>query len=362
METIFTPWRLGSLELPNRLVRSATWEGMAQDNGAVTDELAAFTGELADGGVGLIISGYAYVSPDGLGLPKQTGVYSDILVGGLTKMSDAVHAAGGRIALQIVHAGGQTRSEWIGGPTVGPSALVHPQFGEAQELSIDRIGDIVNDFAAAARRAVEAGFDAVQLHGAHGYLVNQFLSPNTNHRTDDYGGDLANRSRFCFEVYEAVRREVGPDFPVFIKLNSDDAVEGGFELTESIEVARGLSDRGIDAIEVSGGVPAAGSKSAARLVKNPDDEGYFLSNARAIKDAVPCPVITVGGYRSRAKIAEALQWVDAVALCRPFIRQPDLANLFKSGSTDEADCVSCGGCFKLGLDQGIGCAVIRGAT
>jgi 2,4-dienoyl-CoA reductase-like NADH-dependent reductase (Old Yellow Enzyme family) len=362
MDPIFTPWRLGSLELPNRLVRSATWEGMAQVNGAVTEELAGFTADLAAGGVGLIISGYAYVSPDGLGLPKQTGVYSDILVGSLAMMSDAVHAAGGRIAIQIVHAGGQTRSEWIGGTPVGPSAMVHPQFGEVEELSVGRIHDIVADFAAAARRSREAGFDAVQLHGAHGYLVNQFLSPNTNRRTDEYGGSLANRARFCFEVYDAVRNEVGPDYPVFIKLNSDDAVEGGLELAEAVEVARGLSERGIDAIEVSGGVPSAGARSAARLVKSLDDEAYFLDNARAIKDAVDCPVITVGGYRSRAKIAEALEWVDAVALSRPLIRQPDLANLFKDGGTDVADCVSCGGCFKLGLEQGIGCAVLRGAT
>jgi len=362
MDAIFTPWRMGSLELPNRLVRSATWEGMAQPNGAVTDKLAAFTGELADGGVGLIISGYAYVSPDGLGLPKQTGVYSDILTGPLTLMSNAVHSAGGRVALQIVHAGGQTRSDWIGGPPVGPSAMVHPMFGEIQELSTDRIREIVNDFAGAARRAVEAGFDAVQLHGAHGYLVNQFLSPNTNLRTDEYGGDIGNRARFCYEVYDAVRRVVGPDYPVFIKLNADDAVDGGLELADAVEVARGLSKRGIDAIEVSGGVPAAGTKSAARLVSKPDEEGYFLDHARAIKAVVDCPVITVGGYRSRTKIAEALQSVDAVAMCRPFIRQPDLANLLEDGSTEKTDCVSCGGCFKLGLEQSLGCAVLLGAA
>jgi len=360
MDTIFTPWRMGSLELPNRLVRSATWEGMAGVDGEVTDELAAFNGKLAEGGVGLIISGYAYVSPDGLGLPKQTGAHSDALVDGLAAMSSAVHSAGGRIALQIVHAGGQTRSEWTGRPTVGPSAMVDPMFGEVQELSAGRIREIVGDFAAAAKRAVEAGFDAVQLHAAHGYLINQFLSPNTNRRNDGYGGDPANRARFCFEVYEAVRREVGTDYPVFVKLNSDDAVDGGLDLAEAIEVARGLSERGIDAIEVSGGVPAAGAKSAARVVKNPGEEGYFLGNARAIKEAVDCPVISVGGYRSRSKIVEALQWIDAVAMSRPFIRQPDLANRLEDGSADRADCVSCGGCFKLGLQQGIGCAVLLG--
>jgi 2,4-dienoyl-CoA reductase-like NADH-dependent reductase (Old Yellow Enzyme family) len=154
---------------------------------------------------------------------------------------------------------------------------------------------------------------------------------------------------------------VGPDYPVFIKLNAEDAIEGGLELVDAIEVARGLSERGIDAIEVSGGVPAAGKRSAARLVKGAEDEGYFLDHARAIKGVVECPVITVGGYRSRAKIAEALQWVDAVAMSRPFIRQPELANLLRDGTIDRTDCVSCGGCFTLGLERAIGCAVLRGA-
>jgi 2,4-dienoyl-CoA reductase-like NADH-dependent reductase (Old Yellow Enzyme family) len=358
MDTLFTPWKMGSLEIPNRLVRSATWEGMALDNGAVTDALAKVTADLARGGVGLIITGYAYVSPEGLGLPRQTGAYSDVLVEPLRTMTDAVHEAGGLVALQVVHAGGQTRAEWIGRTPVGPSAMVSERFGEVQALTRDQISEIVHSFAAAAGRARRAGFDAVQLHAAHGYLINQFLSPNTNRRDDDYGGDITGRSRLCLEVYDAVRAEVGPDFPVFVKLNSEDCVEGGLELADAVEVSRRLSACGIDAIEVSGGVPAAGRKSAARAVKNPDDEGYFLANARVIKKVVACPVLVVGGFRSRSTIEHALEEIDAVSISRPFIRQPDLANLLRTGEVDTADCVSCGKCLAATMEHGLTCGVL----
>jgi 2,4-dienoyl-CoA reductase-like NADH-dependent reductase (Old Yellow Enzyme family) len=361
MDTLFTPWKLGSLEIPNRLVRSATWEGMALDNGAVTDALAEVTADLARGGVGLIITGYAFVLPEGRGLPKQIGVYSDELVDSLGRMTDAVHEANGLVALQIVHAGAQTRSEWIGRTPLGPSAMIHPSFGEPVEgLALDQISEIVTAFASAARRARAAGFDAVQLHAAHGYLINQFLSPHTNRRDDHYGGSLEGRASLCFDIFDAVRAEVGPDFPVFIKLNSEDCVEGGLELADAVEVARGLSERGIDAIEVSGGVPYAGKKGAARLVRNRDEEGYFFANARAIKEVVDCPVLFVGGIRSRSVIEHALEEIDAVSICRPFIRQPTLANLFREHLIDKADCVSCGKCLEATMENGLSCGVLIG--
>jgi 2,4-dienoyl-CoA reductase-like NADH-dependent reductase (Old Yellow Enzyme family) len=358
MDAIFTPWRLGSLEIPNRLVRSATWEGLAQDDGSVSERLAAVTADLARGGVGLIVTGYAFVAPEGRGLPRQTGVFADELIEPLTLMTRAVHNAGGLVALQIVHAGGQTRSKWTGSQPLGPSKLVHPwSEDEVKEMSLDEIHGVVQAFAAAARRARAADFDAVQLHAAHGYLINQFLSPNTNLREDDYGGNLGNRARFCYEVYDAVRAEVGSDFPVFIKLNSEDAVDGGLELSDAVETARGLAQRGIDAVEISGGVPAAGKKAAARTVPRTEDEGYFLDNARAVKRAVDCPVIAVGGFKSRSRILEALESVDAVAMCRPFIRQPDLANRFRNGTLDAAECVSCSQCGAATMEAGLRCGV-----
>ena len=362
MRRSFSPWQLGGLEIPNRFVRSATWEGMAEADGTVTPALAEVTADLVRGGVGLIISGYAYVRPEGLGLPRQTGAYDDSLVPSLRLMADAVHEAGGRIALQIVHAGGQTRAEWIGGATpLGPSAMEQPGFGDVAELTILQIEEIVAAFGDAARRGKEAGFDAVQLHGAHGYLINQFLSPHTNRREDAYGGDLEGRARFALEVYDAARAAVGASYPVFIKLNSEDCVEGGLELPDAVEVARLLSERGIDAVEVSGGVPAAGKQSPSRVLREPSEEGYFLENARAIQAVVDCPVISVGGYRSLSVIEAALEHVDAVAICRPFIRQPDLVNRFRDGLQEKAECISCGRCFKETLKHGLTCGVVSGA-
>ncbi len=355
MADIFTPWQMKDLVIPNRLVRSATWEGLAEPDGTPTHELILALADLAEGGVGLVITGYAFIAPLGRGLPKQTGVHIDALTGPLTRISDAVHKAGGLVAMQIVHAGGQTKAEWIGGQPIGPSALAKSSFGEpVAGMTRDQLEDIIDDFARAAARAKAAGFDAVQLHAAHGYLINQFLSPLTNQRGDDYGGSPANRARFAYDVLAQVRSAVGPGYPVFIKLNSEDAVEGGLVFEESLEVAKGLSQRGIDAIEVSGGVPAAKKLSASRVVKEPKDEGYFLANAAKVKQEVSCPVICVGGWRSRARVEAALDQVDAVALCRPFIRQPDLANRWRSGET-EATCISCNQCFEVGRKQGLGC-------
>lgn len=356
MADIFVPWKIKDLELPNRLVRSATWEGMAQEDGTPTLETANFTAELAEGGVGLIITGYAFITPLGRGLPHQTGVHIDAMVGPLTRMSDAVHKSGGKVVMQIVHAGGQTKAEWTGGQPVGPSALVHPAFQEqVHELSQAEIVKIIEEFSLAAARVKAAGFDGVQLHGAHGYLINQFLSPATNLRTDEYGGSPEKRARFCLEVYQAVRQAVGPRFPVMIKLNSEDAMAGGLILAEAVKVAASLDSLGIDAIEVSGGVPAAGALSPSRAVTKPEEEGYFLANAQAIRNAVKCPVICVGGWRSRARIEAALDSVEAVSMSRPLIRQPHLPNMWRDGLDQVATCISCGQCFRLGMKGGVAC-------
>ncbi|RJX36507.1 MAG: NADH:flavin oxidoreductase [Desulfarculus sp.] len=355
MAGIFTPWKLKDLTIPNRLVRSATWEGLAEADGTPTYELVNVLAALAEGGVGLIITGFAFISPEGKALPKQTGAHIDAMIGPLTRISDAVHKCGGLVALQIAHAGGQTKQEWTGHRPVGPSAIQHPAFGPVQELSKDQIADIIEAFALAAGRGKAAGFDAVELHAAHGYLANQFLSPFCNQRQDEYGGDWQGRGRFVFEMCRAARDLVGPHYPVFIKLNTADYVDNGLELSDALKVAQRLSDMGLDAIEVSGGQPAAGKLGSARKVKEPDQEGYFLDNAVAVKQVVACPVISVGGWRSRAQVEKALEHVDAVSMSRPFIRQPDLAKRWQAGET-QAACISCNGCFKVNMTQGLGCA------
>ena len=356
MADIFTPWKMKNLDIANRLVRSATWEAMGEPDGTPAIDLANLLADLAEGQVGLIITGYAFVDPIGRGLPKQTGMHIDAMVGPWTRITEAVHRSGGKIAMQIVHAGGQTKADWIGGQPLGPSAMTHPAFGDqVAELSLEQIQKIIQQFGDSAARAKAAGFDAVELHAAHGYLINQFLSPNTNLRQDQYGGSLENRARFCMEVYDEARRAVGPDYPLFIKLNSEDALAGGLAFPDALYVARELDKRGIDAIEVSGGVPAAKENSPSRLVKEAGDEGYFLGNAQSIKAQVSCPIIVVGGWRSPGRIQEALDQVDAVAMSRPFIRQPHLARYWREGGQNPATCISCGQCFRVSMKDGLAC-------
>ena len=219
------------MTLKNRLVRSATWEGMCSDDGCPNDKLIEFYQQLARGGVGLIITGYTFTRPDGKQLPGKMGIHTEAFASEYKKLTDGVHDVGGTIAIQLVHAGGQTDSANAGRQPLAPSAVEIDQFPELpQELTTEEITEIIDSFGAGARRAKEWGFDAVQIHGAHGYLINQFLSPLSNRRTDNYGGSLENRSRFAIEVYKKVRENVGNDYPVLIKLNGSDNLEGGVSL------------------------------------------------------------------------------------------------------------------------------------
>jgi len=261
MTKLFEPTTINSMPLQNRLVRSATWEGMCEPDGRPTEKVVNWYRDLAQGGTGLIITGYAFVRPEGKQLPGKMGIHTDAFANDYEKMTGAVHDAGGKVALQIVHAGGETDANTAGRQPLAPSAVKVDQFPEMPiELSKDEISDIVTAFGEGALRAKAWGFDAVQLHGAHGFLINQFLSPLTNRRTDEYGGSIENRCRFMLEVYRKVRETVGADCPVLIKLNAADHVDGGLEIEDAVYAARKLSVAGIDAIEISAGTPASGEK------------------------------------------------------------------------------------------------------
>lgn len=364
MATLFENSVINGMSLKNRLVRSATWEGMCAEDGRPTDKLADCYRQLAQGGVGLIVSGFAFVRPDGKQLPGKMGIHTDAFAEAFQGLTAAVHAAGGKIAVQLVHAGGQASRAVAGCQPLAPSAVKVDQFAEEPaELSKEVIRAIVTAFGDSARRAKAWGFDAIQLHGAHGYLINQFLSPLTNRRKDEYGGAIENRCRFMREVYLAVRNAVGADFPVMIKLNAADNLEGGLEIEDAVTAARALDTIGIDAIEVSAGTPASGARSPARMKINaPEKEAYHLALAGRIKAAVGCPVMVVGGFRSYdvAEKAIAEGGLDHVALARPLIREPDLPARWQAGDRLTARCISCNGCRKPGLEEGgIYCIVAK---
>jgi 2,4-dienoyl-CoA reductase-like NADH-dependent reductase (Old Yellow Enzyme family) len=356
MATLFEETTINGMPLSNRLVRSATWEGMCETDGRPTERLINCYCDLAKGGVGLIISGYTFVRPDGKQLPGKMGIYTDDFAPEMKALTREVHNEGGKICIQLVHAGGQTDTANAGQQPLAPSAVEVEQFPEIPaELTKDDISDIVMAFGDGARRARAWGFDAVQLHGAHGYLINQFLSPLTNRRTDEYGGSIENRSRFLFEVYRKVRETVGADYPVMIKLNAADNLDGGLKIDTALYAAEKLSETGIDAIEVSAGTPASGESSPARQkITKPEREAYNLELARRLKEAVSCPVMVVGGFRSYEVVEKALRddGMDYIAMARPLIREPDLANRWLQGDRTPARCISCNSCFKPGLEEG----------
>ncbi|BBA71752.1 NADH:flavin oxidoreductase [Geobacter sulfurreducens] len=362
MRKVFDETKINHMVLANRLVRSATWEGMCGEDGCPTERLAGCYATLARGGVGLIITGYAFVRPDGKQLPGQMGVHEDSFAAAARQVTGAVHREGGKICLQLVHCGGQAPSRAAGCQPVAPSAIKAEQYPELpRELPTAEVAELAGLFADGARRAREWGFDAVQLHAAHGYLINQFLSPLTNHRTDHYGGNLESRSLFLLETCRAVRRAVGKEFPVMVKLNGSDNLAGGFDLDEAVQVARMLDEEGIDAIEVSGGTPASGARTAVRQgIETREQEAYNLPSAYRIKNAVSCPVMVVGGFRSFELVEGVIrrEEADYVALSRPLIREPHLPLRWQQGDESRARCISCNGCFKPGLKEGGICCVV----
>jgi len=356
MRKLFDETRINGMTLQNRLVRSATWEGMCEEDGRPTAKLASYYGRLARGGIGLIITGYAFIRPDGKQLPGQLGIHTDSFASDMLALTDTVRREGGKLCLQLVHAGGQTSSKTIGSRPVAPSGVKVDQYPEEPaELSLADIKDLIEQFGEGACRAKEYGFDAVQIHAAHGYLVNQFLSPLTNRRTDDYGGSIENRCRFLMEVYRSVRMAVGKEFPVLVKLNGEDNIPGGLTLDDAQVAARALDEEGVDAIEVSGGTPASGDRTPVRQgIETREQEAYNLPAAYHVKQVVSCPVMVVGGLRS-FEIVEGIvrrEESDYVAMSRPFIREPKLARRWEEGNETHARCISCNGCFKPGLKEG----------
>ena len=359
MRSLFSPWSLGPIELKNRLVRSATVEGLSTEDGAPTQRLIDITTELARGGVGLIIAGTAYISREGQADKNATGLDHDGLIPPLGRLCRSVESAGGILAAQLLHCGSTMSAEFlkrrevIYGPSDGMDPVSH---APVTALDKPRILKIITDYGDAARRAKAAGFHAVQIHAAHGYLINQFLSPSRNQRTDEYGGSVHYRGRILYQVVEEIRGEVGPDFPILVKLSGHDGFPGGVLPDHAATIAAGLDTLGIDAVEVSAGTPeGAAAGGWDHIIPAPFAQGSFFDYARGIKDRVNCPVITVEGWRDPRKINAALDHMDAVSMSRPFIREPHLANRWKSGDLTTATCVSCNKCLDLIGRSGLGC-------
>jgi len=352
---LFTPVRIGMVSVPNRFVRSATHDFMAGEDGSITDRNVALFSRLAEGEVGLIITGHAYVSPAGKAGPRQIGVHEDRMVEGLSRIPRAVHHFPTRIFLQIAHAGRQTKEKICGCVPVAPSAVYEPVFKlTPRAMTNAEVKATVKDFVQGGRRAKEAGFDGVQLHVAHGYLLSSFISPHTNRRQDEYGGSLLNRLRIVREVLHGLKSLTGPDFPVIAKLNSSDFLQQGLSVEDSIEMARVLEADGLDGLEVSGGTSEAGLGSVWKGLRPLEEEGYFVDSASRIKAALNIPVFGLGGFRTFAVMERAVEQrkVDLISLSRPLIREPGLVKKFRLEEAQKSDCISCNKCFN---PRGIQC-------
>jgi len=355
---LFTAANIGRLTVSNRFVRSATHDYLADDpTGTITSPQLELYRRLAEGQIGLIITGHAYVHLSGKASPRQIAADEDRKIPGLRRLAEAVHktGSGSLIFLQLAHAGRQTRPGLCKQQPVAPSAVYDPVSRiMPRELSSAEIDTVIEWFIKAAERARQAGFDGVQIHAGHGYLLSSFISPHTNRRNDDWGGSVENRSRIIREIIAGIHRTCGSEFPVIIKMNATDHLQDGITLEEARDIAISLESIGLAAIEISGGMNEAGLGSVWAGLRTEEEEGYFVPLAAAIKKALRIPVMGLGGirtFRVAEKMVESNQ-VDLISMSRPFINRPDLVREFQSGKLDKSPCLSCNKCFN---PRGIRC-------
>ena len=370
---VFEPARLGPVLLRNRVIKAATFEGLTP-RGLVTDDLIDFHRRVARGGVGMTTVAYLAVTPDGRTDRHQVHWRPEVLLG-LRRLTDAVHAEGAAVSAQLGHAGpvADARSNRL--PALAPSRTFSPlslQFTKA--ATVDDLDRVVRAHADAARLAIEAGFDAVEIHLGHNYLASAFLSPRLNRRRDAYGGSLENRARFPLAIVRSVRDAVGGRLAVVAKLNLDDGVRGGLRLDEAVQVARWLdADGALDALEMTAGSsllnpmylfkgPAPLRDFAAamrqpvragvrlfgrtRLHDYPYRDGYLLDDARRVRAAVGLPMILLGGVTNRAVMDEALaSGFEFVAMARALLREPDLLVRLRADASATSKCSHCNRCM-----------------
>ena len=359
--SIFSEGKIGTLTLKNRIVMAPVDTNFADYEGKVSEKMLAYYEMRARGGVGMIIVENSQVEgPRGKHTVRQLCVSDDRFIPGLKRLAFAIHKHQIPAVLQLHHAGRQTTREFTGGlQPVAPSAIPCKHLKETpRALMLDEIEEIENRFTKAAIRAKTAGFDGIELHGAHGYLIGQFMSPYTNHREDAYGGDFEGRMRFPLRIIEKIRDAVGEDFPILFRLSADEFVEGGIKLEEAKRIAVRLEEAGIDALHVSAGI-----YESLMTILEPMSykEGWRVYLAKEIKKLVSVPVITVGNIRYPDTVEEILSKGDAdfVALGRALIADPEWPLKAKEGRTKEIRyCISCNeGCLGNRLTDYIGCSI-----
>lgn len=340
---------MGNMTLKNRFIRSATWENMATETGHMTEKLYDIYEELAKGEVGLIVTGYANIVEEEKPNAGMMGVYNDSFIPEYQQLTDLVHQYDSKIVMQLAYGG--TKTTYNVGERIiyAPSEVCErgtKTLGKA--MTKDEINYIVTAFAQASRRAQESGFDGVEIHAAHTYLINQFLSPYYNQREDEYGGNLENRMRFLLDIYQAIRTLVGNAFPILVKLTASEFFDGGLTFDETRLICKKLEDIGVDAIIISGNIHGNASTMIGESFDgySLQEEGYFHEYGHVISQEVAIPVITVGGLsdiNAIEKIAEVTN-IQYFALSRPLLAEPQLIKRWKEGDRTAVDCERCSKC------------------
>lgn len=364
---LFKSFSRGKFSARNRFVRAATWLGCcAHETGELTPAAVSRAAEAAAGGAGTIISEFAYVGREGRAATRQWGLDCDRSVGEVRRLAEAVHTRGSKLIVQICHAGGALNSAFAETAGLSPSGVPLPGCDvESRTMTADDIARVRREFAAAALRAKEGGADGVEIHGAHGFLLTQFLSPIFNRRTDEYGGSDENRARFIRELCAAVRAAVGEDFSLWIKISAAEGVADGYGWNAGKLAALGALESGVDAVEISSGTSYSGAVHAPSMVgvSAGESEAPFAPYARELRRLAPdnSLVVLTGGLRSLPVIAGLLDegCADLFGLSRPFIAEPDLINRWAEDDARPSACVSCNACLKTASRGHVGCPVMR---
>jgi 2,4-dienoyl-CoA reductase-like NADH-dependent reductase (Old Yellow Enzyme family)/thioredoxin reductase len=360
MGKLFEPIKIGTMKLKNRIVMPAMDTNYSSEDGFVTRRLVNYHVERAKGGVGLIIVEGAYVEPEGKGSVMQLGVDHENKIPGLKELAAAIRTNGARATLQLFHGGRQSHSSIIGTQPVSASEVFCRTTQETpRALAVEEIQNVIEAFGEGARRTKASGFDAVEIHGAHGYLINQFLSPLTNKRTDKYGGDVKGRTRFLLEILELTRDKVGSDYPILCRINGDDYIEGGLTLDEAKKIAPMLEAAGVDALHISGGIydsPVPVTTGPMALPR-----GNMVHLAAGIKKVVNVPVIAVGRIND-PELAETILKegkADLVSMGRALLADPELPMKAAAGALDDIrKCTACDECIaRLFFNEKIACSV-----
>jgi len=362
LTTLFSPEKIGNVGIKNRIIRSATYTRSATDDGYVTDDLIQYYTDLAKGGVGLIITGIVSIDETGKSGRGQACLFHDSYIEGQKRLVKAVHDFSEvKIAPQLSHAGRQGRIP------VAPSPVQYQVNKKIpKELTRKGIQDVIKSFTIAARRAYDSEYDMIQLNAGHGWLLCNFLSPYTNKRADEFGGSIENRTRILVEIYNGITDELGKDFPIMLKLQAQDFVEGGLTLEEGKQIAKIVVDTGYAAIEPSGGsgdtLLNPGMTYPSIIVKSSEEENYFLPIVKEIKPIMRnSKVILMGGVRNPIKAEHLLQekQIDFIAMSRPLICEPDLPNKWKSDELYVPLCTSCNSCYMSVLSGSVKCTIKR---